>query len=82
MTFLFLGLCLVFTGCESMRNSLRPKDGHAKETAAKTEHDGETGSDEVLDVKSSKPSPFFKPSRLSGAMSDEGREIERDLGIH
>jgi hypothetical protein len=81
-TLLFLGLWPLLTGCESMRNSVRHNDSHAKETAAKTEHDGEPGSDEVLDVKSSKPRPFFKPSRLSGAMSDEGREIERDLGIH
>jgi hypothetical protein len=25
---------------------------------------------------------LFKSSRLSGAMSDEGRDIERSLGVH
>ena len=80
---LFLGVNLVLTGCESMRQSFR---GHDKEHLAKLDHEHESesggGSDEVRDIKSPATKKFFKDSRLSGAMSDEGREIERDLGIH
>ena len=39
------------------------------------------GPDVVLDVKSATPKPFFKPSRLTGGLSDEAREIEGDMGI-
>jgi hypothetical protein len=46
--------------------------------------DPEVESNKILDVQSGQdePKPFFKSSRLSGALSEEGREIESHLGIH
>jgi hypothetical protein len=69
-------------GCETLRQSRRARDDDHFQKAASA--DNEPGGDKVLDVQSSleERKPFFKPSRLSGAMSSEGREIERDLGIH
>ena len=71
------------TGCETLRHTLRLErthDGKADEAAGKAEVAPDK--DVALDVQSPTPKPFFKPSRLSGAMSDEGRDIERDLGVH
>ena len=69
-------------GCQSEHGLLR-KAKLAQETESKeSPTEVESDSSKILDVRSDKPKPFFKSSRLSGAMSDEGREIERDLGIH
>jgi len=66
--------CPALAGCEWIHHGLRTK---ADSTA------GETGdSTKVEDVKSEAPKGFFKSTRLRGAMSDEGREIESSLGIH
>ena len=54
-------------------------------TKAKNTVNGiEAETSKVLDVAADpkKATPLLKNSRLSGALSDEGREIERDLGIH
>ncbi len=75
------GLCLAllsaftfFAGCESLNREVRPKSEPSLEDVAEAAPmEGE--------VRSEAPKGFFKSSRLSGAMSDEGREIERDLGI-
>ena len=64
--------CSALTGCELFRHDVRSKsDGGAP--------DDETS--RIGEVRSEAPKGFFKSSRLPGAMSDEGREIERDLGI-
>jgi hypothetical protein len=68
--------CLVFPACDTIRNSVRHG---AKDEPAETKKDSEGG--DVLGVDSHAPQKFFKPSRLSGGLSDESREIERDLGI-
>jgi hypothetical protein len=73
---LALGTCLAFTGCETLHHNVHPSASEEPATEAKPE----TGGNEPRDVQSPKQS-FFKPSRLPGGMSDEGREIERDLGI-
>lgn len=65
--------CSVFMGCESLRHETRSK---ADDTGLEAE-DAKVG-----EVKSEAPKGFFKSSRLPGAMSDEGRDIERNLGIH
>ena len=88
-----LGLLPALAGCEWNHGALRPKSGDHDPDVTKTsaskdgegkkdEDDSET--DKVLDVRSngSKSQPFFKATRLSGAMSDEGRDIEKDLGIN
>ena len=78
-----LALAHGLTGCETLRQTLRLERSHedkADEAEGKPEAAAEK--DAPLDVQSPTPKPFFKPSRLSGAMSDEGRDIERDLGIH
>ena len=69
-------LCLGVLGCKSLHEQLRPHVEHSEGDDA-----SRPLGDEVRDIKSPEKAPFFKPSRLSGAMSDEGREIERDLGI-
>ena len=80
-----MGLLVSITfgaGCQSEHGMLR-KAKVAQETESKeSPTEVESESSKILDVSSDKPKPFFKSSRLSGAMSDEGREIERDLGIH
>jgi hypothetical protein len=57
-------------GCEMLRHNLRPRsdDDTARVDDAKSE--------ESIEAKG-----FFKSSRLSGAMSSEGREIEQSLGV-
>jgi hypothetical protein len=79
------GLALVLgPGCESL-NLRRPKpqsdDAVTRAVGSKTEGEAET--DKILDVQSdpAKPQKFFRSNRLSGALSDDGREIERHLGI-
>lgn len=60
-------------GCEGLHRNLRPDsdaDVIAKESPA-----------EHPEIKSEPPKGFFKSTRLSGAMSDEGRDIEKSLGI-
>lgn len=58
------------SGCETWnRQGLRPKPLPTVE-APDDEPAGPAG-----------PKGFFKPTRLSGAMSEEGAEIERSLGV-
>jgi hypothetical protein len=69
-----LSACVCLAGCETLRQATRSKaDGPDQ---------GERVADKVEGVKSEPSKGFFQSSRLSGAMSNEGREIERDLGIH
>jgi hypothetical protein len=65
--------CSALAGCEELRHGLRSKSVASSEDAA-------NGSG-VQDVKPDAPKGFFKSTRLPGAMSDEGREIEKSLGI-
>ena len=66
-----LGLILVsavvvLPGCESLDRTRRSRE-----------------KDEVKsDADVSETKGFFKSSRLSGAMSSEGRDIEQSLGVH
>ena len=60
-------------GCETLRHGLRPDP----DTTANIEDQPA----EHPEVKSEPPKGFFKSTRLSGAMSDEGRDIEKSLGI-
>jgi hypothetical protein len=72
-----LGLIPSLSGCTEMHHWLRPRsDDQARARPGEEEDD----KDKVLDVKSEKK-PFFRPSRLPGAMSSEGADIERSLGI-
>ena len=65
--------CPALAGCESLRHGLRPDpDATANAVDEPAEHP---------EVKSEAPKGFFKSTRLSGAMSDEGRDIEKSLGI-
>ena len=60
-------------GCEALNRNLRPDpDVTADLKDEPAEHP---------EVKSEAPKGFFKSTRLSGAMSDEGREVEKSLGI-
>jgi hypothetical protein len=65
-----ISACSFLAGCESL--------GHG----AKSKASEDSIADKVDSVKPEPSKGFFKPSRLSGAMSSEGREVERDLGIH
>jgi hypothetical protein len=64
-----LSLTLGLSGCQSMGQALR----HSSTEKAESQSDD----DDVERVKSE----AFKNSRLSGAMSSEGRDIERSLGV-
>jgi hypothetical protein len=60
-------------GCESLRHRLRPDpDVTANIEDEPAEHP---------EIKSEAPKGFFPNTRLSGAMSDEGRDVEKSLGI-
>jgi hypothetical protein len=62
-------------GCETYRKQgLRSKseDPAVRSAAASDEEDSEPNKP---------PKGFFKPTRLSGALSSEGASIEKDLGI-
>jgi hypothetical protein len=67
--------CWSLAGCEWHRQGLRSAD------SAQQQETSESDSAKGAEVKSDAPRGFFKATRLPGAMSDEGREIERDLGI-
>jgi hypothetical protein len=62
------GAALVGSGCESLHHTVRPQTEN--ETAATAKPDDST-----------EAKGFFRSGRISGAMSSEGREIERSLGI-
>jgi hypothetical protein len=64
----------ILAGCENFHHGLHSKANEAK--------DDSKDSNSVIGVEPGSTQPFFKPSRLPGAMSDEGREIEKNLGIH
>lgn len=69
---LLLGAC--FCGCETLRQG----NGQKSEKSARADDDDEptTGS-----VRSKPQAGFFQNSRLSGGLSSEARDIERDFGI-
>lgn len=80
---------ITLEGCEHFRHSLREHDPEVVQSSAEakikeTPAGSETETSKILDVQADpkKPTPFFKGSRLSGALSDEGRDIERSLGVH
>jgi hypothetical protein len=60
------------TGCATLFQGLRSKERDTPPSESTDSDDPDSGAGKK----------FFKPSRLSGAWSSEGREIERDLGIH
>lgn len=76
---LVLGSVLGISGCDSLRHGVRSEKS---ESGADHAEAVPSGGNQVLDVRSSSKQPFFRPSRLPGGLSDESREIERDLGIH
>ena len=65
--------CPGLVGCELLHHEER------KHTDDRVVEEEETPA--IGEVKSEAPKGFFKSSRLPGAMSDEGRDIERNLGI-
>jgi hypothetical protein len=70
-----LGACTALSGCETLRHNVRqasyePSGGDDEE------------SPKLGAVKSQPPKGFFQSSRLPGAMSSEGRDVERNLGIN
>lgn len=80
MTFLSIVSCCLFAGCgahhQQMIKSKPPEDPTAwsgSPVAGRDETTSETA------AGSSKG--FFKSTRLPGAMSSEGTEIERSLGV-
>lgn len=76
-----ISFCLATAGCDWPNHNLR-RD-HDKDVSKTSDSAEESDTSKVLDVQSdpAKPKSFFKPSRLSGGLSDEAREIEKDMGI-
>ena len=72
-----LGVCASLMGCTELNHGLRSRSDDQARARPREE---ENEPDKVLDVKS-ESKPFFKSTRLPGALSDEGREVERSLGI-
>lgn len=82
-------LLVTSVGCETLRPATRPhKDDKAAATADELEPkaiDGDATKIRAFDnvgKTSAGSQSFFKNSRLPGAMSSEGREIEQSLGVH
>lgn len=65
--------CPALQGCETLHHELRWK---AKDTEPADDGDSKEGA-----VNSEPSKGFFHNTRLSGALSDEGRDIERNLGV-
>jgi hypothetical protein len=61
----FVSAAVLLCGCESLDHTRRPH-----------EYDVKSDAEDTPETKG-----FFKSSRLSGAMSSEGRDIERSLGV-
>lgn len=73
------GVAPFLAGCEELHHGLKARsDDQAR---VEPGEDEEEPKDKVLDVQSERK-PFFKSTRLSGALSDEGRDIERSLGVN
>jgi hypothetical protein len=75
-----LGLILVcggavLPGCETLKHETRPNSDSDVVRAVESKPDSGESSE------SAPTKGFFKSSRLSGAMSSEGRDIERSLGV-
>ena len=73
-------VCLVLVGCDaSNRQSVRSKTSEdpTSWSGSPIRDRSESSSDE----SSSGPKGFLKATRLPGAMSSEGAEIERSLGV-
>ncbi len=76
-------------GCESLRHATRAhKDDKAEAVKADELEpkaiDGDATKVRGFDSegKTAGSQSFFKNSRLPGAMSSEGRDIEKSLGVH
>ncbi len=72
---LLLG-CTTFQGCDLFHNQIRSKTSDAEP------EEEESTSSKAAPVESQPTKGFFGATRLPGAMSSEGRDIERNLGIH
>jgi hypothetical protein len=82
--FLRLGLLLacavsVLSGCEWIDHNVRPRASDDEPRPPEVATDPEVSKSFFSEPEA--PKSFFKSSRLSGAMSSEGRDIERSLGI-
>jgi len=82
-------LLVTSVGCETLRPATRShKDDKAAASAEEFEPkaiDGDATEVRAFDSQgktSTGSQSFFKNSRLPGAMSSEGREIEQSLGVH
>lgn len=65
----------VLSGCEWIDHNVRPRASDDEPRLSDEPASPEAASDTEV------AKGFFKSSRLSGAMSSEGRDIERSLGI-
>ena len=82
-----LGSLLFAAGCESLnlrRHSRRQETDEDVALASASTPKEEVETDKILDVQSEPSSPrkFFRGSQLPSGLSDQSREIERDLGVH
>jgi hypothetical protein len=68
------GVSLVGAGCDLMHHDLRSNADHASTS-------GDDSDSESLKEETASRSSTFKSNRLPGAMSNEGREVEKSLGI-
>ncbi|MHC5537120.1 hypothetical protein ACYOEI_02650 [Singulisphaera rosea] len=68
--------CTALGGCDLLRHETR-SESHDSASDDESDEESKPGK-----IKSEAPRGFFKSTRLPGGMSDEGREIERDLGIN
>jgi hypothetical protein len=72
-----LGLLAALPGCETWKRSgLRRGDDPASHALSSIPDDEEDEPKRLAGL-----SNFFKPTRRSGALSSEGADIERSLGI-
>lgn len=83
--FLGLGLslvwaCLNLTGCELLDQNKRSSSNEAIQEYDHEQEYTESGEKSGA-VESAPPKGFFTKSRLSGGLSSEARNVERNLGV-
>ena len=80
---------LASSGCETLHSFRRASDEDDSKTrkslsdpTAPKSVDSDVSKLNSVDSDEKDPQPFFKRSRLSGGLSSEARDIEKDLGIY
>lgn|GEM_PF-5680526 len=71
----------VLVGCDLLHNQHQLRSKTTEADHEEEEHEEDNVAAKVRPVESESSKGFFHSTRLPGALSDEGRDIEKHLGI-